>query len=162
MVEDHAVNFEDRRTGAKTVSTFLGRNGGGKCKGVDVHKYAALGVCDEITLTPVTSKGLLANCNICIPRQFVHEFIGLLAIESELPLIGTVNVIEQVGISVARLAAFPDNEQGGRLAEKTFIKWARALKFSDKDIEFGLEEGTLELGEKKVIIVHSTEANEGE
>jgi hypothetical protein len=58
---------------------FLGRNGSGWCAGLFflfVRKNGA-GV-PSVTLRPVTSRGLLARCQIEVPMSAVPEFVSAL------------------------------------------------------------------------------------
>jgi hypothetical protein len=64
-------------------TNFTGRNGFFKCSGVDVtccaHSRTAM-------LTPLTSRGALARCDIFIPAEDIDALIAALqAIKEEMP-----------------------------------------------------------------------------
>ncbi len=50
-------------------TTFMGRNGRGRCKGIQIWDSN-----NTISLLPITSKGVAANCDINIPAEDIHEF----------------------------------------------------------------------------------------
>jgi hypothetical protein len=57
----------------KTVS-FIGRNGLGKCKGIDVSKCHK----DYLTLSPIRSIGGTGNCQIEIPLENIDDLVRAL------------------------------------------------------------------------------------
>lgn len=70
----------------------------------------------------------------------------------------TVNVIEiNNDFQVQQLKAFPDTPEGNQAAETLFRKIAKEnTDFNDAQIDFCIEEGTLNLGNWAILIVHST------
>ncbi len=76
--------------------------------------------------------------------------------------INTVNVIEYYG-EIRAVHAFSDNPEGNKQAEELFKKLAQKefiltkRRFSDEEIEVGLEDGYLETNDDwKLYITHST------
>lgn len=57
------------------ITRFLGRNGVGKCSGVEVY-YSDWD--NTVTLSPYTSKGEIARCSITIPASEVKGLIEAL------------------------------------------------------------------------------------
>lgn len=60
------------------LTNFTGRNGYSKCSGLEVMEYRNRpeGAC--FFLTPLTSKGKLANCDIIIPVSAIPELVNAL------------------------------------------------------------------------------------
>jgi len=56
----------------KTLSAFNGRNGTGKCSGIEIM---SLDYENKILLSPITSKGATANCYISLPVEELNNFI---------------------------------------------------------------------------------------
>lgn len=61
-------------------TTFVGRNGVGKCSGIEVSKNPSL---EFVVLRPLTSKNVTGNCNIVIPIENVPAFIEALKAMNE-------------------------------------------------------------------------------
>ena len=57
---------------ARTTS-FLGRNGHMKCGGIDITSFGS-----SVTLSPLTSRGVIGRCNIEIPLENLPEVIAKL------------------------------------------------------------------------------------
>lgn len=53
------------------ITSFLGRNGSGQCKGIDVYRNG-----HEIWLQPINSRGEVSRCRLEIPLECVHDLIG--------------------------------------------------------------------------------------
>ena len=76
--------------------------------------------------------------------------------------LSTVNVIEMSDSTVLQMVSWADNEAGNKAAEKLFVELLRNHEDADTEtIESYLEEGTYEFGHLKLLLVHSTEENEG-
>ena len=59
------------------ITSFTGRNGIGKCSGIDLLKVG-----NDILIAPLTGNGSVANCEICVPQEDVEsliEVVGLAA-----------------------------------------------------------------------------------
>jgi hypothetical protein len=54
------------------LTNFTGRNGFFKCSGIELFE---LGHSKELMLTPLTSRGNIANCNIIIPVEAIPQLI---------------------------------------------------------------------------------------
>ena len=52
---------------------FFGRNGTGRCTGIEVFDYDGV-----VSLTPFTSKDRLARCEIAVPASALSELINAL------------------------------------------------------------------------------------
>jgi hypothetical protein len=63
---------------SRTVK-FTGRNGAFKCTGIDIFKwhYTANDTSD-ISITPITSKGILGRCEIEVPIENLPAVIEIL------------------------------------------------------------------------------------
>ena len=87
--------------------------------------------------------------------------------------IATVNVIEMAGERIIGMASYPDNADGNAEAERRFIDLCTENgDFKDSEfvpfihslkgeripyeVDIGLENGILEVGDWKVILTHST------
>ena len=78
--------------------------------------------------------------------------------------ISTVNVIEiNVDGAVASLAAYPDNPAGVKMAEERYLALITENLTPDEHRDFdgvardgALDEGTYEIGDWKILLVHST------
>jgi hypothetical protein len=111
-------------------------------------------------------KGMLGSS---VPPDYVKyiDYVEVrLAEEPAEPIclpISTVNVIEFSDDMPIGLASYPDNKNGNKEAEKRFSAIAKENgKFSDEDLEDGLEDGIVENGTWKVILWHSTASPERE
>ena len=68
--------------------TYFGRNGTGKCMGIEVMEMGA-GIHRRLMLSPINSKGAAARCNIDLPtdpsllREVGEYFLELAARETE-------------------------------------------------------------------------------
>jgi hypothetical protein len=73
--------------------------------------------------------------------------------------LNTVNVVEMNGDSVLSLVAFQDNEEGNRLAEIRFhdLAMENIKNLVEEDVESYIEDGFVESGTFKLLLVHSTE-----
>ena len=49
---------------------FLGRNGTFKCRGVEL-----LATGDDLSITPITSRGITGRCDISIPQEAIPQLI---------------------------------------------------------------------------------------
>jgi hypothetical protein len=57
-----------------TITTFSGRNGLGKCSGVAIeHMHYLIG--QTVWISPLTSRGDIANCHIGIPVDDVPSVV---------------------------------------------------------------------------------------
>lgn len=63
----------------KKESRFIGRNGYFRSSGVDVSENLS----GEIVIQPITSKGAVANCMICVPLENIPELVEKLTALSE-------------------------------------------------------------------------------
>jgi hypothetical protein len=75
----------------------------------------------------------------------------------------TVNVIKQIGVSVAELVAFADTPEGNKSAEELFKNWVNNLAAANvfaETLDAFLEDGIYQNGDTSIIICHST--GEGE
>jgi len=60
-------------------TTFLGRNGQFKAIGIEVGKLQAFETSpEEVQLSPITSKGDIGRCRICIPVAEIPAVIKVL------------------------------------------------------------------------------------
>jgi len=57
----------------KKTTTFLGRNGEFKQKGLVVAPYG-----DEVTLAPITSKDAIGRAWLAVPKTAIPELINIL------------------------------------------------------------------------------------
>lgn len=62
---EHDIRFE-------TITTYLGRNGTGKCIGVNIFSSVSE---KEFWITPINSKDNLARCDILIPHDSIPHII---------------------------------------------------------------------------------------
>lgn len=65
-----------------TLTEFTGRNGVGKCSGVEVMPFSHE---DYILLTPLTSKGEIARCDFRIPKADAIKLAEALLRASKVP-----------------------------------------------------------------------------
>lgn len=69
------INF----TKPDITTTYVGRNGTGKCIGIDItNRIKAKGDLVGVTISPINSKGNVANCNIDIPFEDIEAFAAAL------------------------------------------------------------------------------------
>jgi hypothetical protein len=66
--------FDNRISFPSGPTQFLGRNGSGKCVGVNVLHTAD----NSIMLEPITSRGLIGRCFIEVPDEAIDGLITLL------------------------------------------------------------------------------------
>jgi len=57
-------------------TTYLGRNGRGRCIGIEVFK--AIPAYEEVWISPINSKKSIARCEIIIPVKDIPEIIKAL------------------------------------------------------------------------------------
>ena len=58
------------------TTTFVGRNGTGKCIGLHVaNRLNVRGDVSAVTISPINSKGLVANCSIDIPFDDIESLV---------------------------------------------------------------------------------------
>ena len=70
--------------------------------------------------------------------------------------INTVNVIEYYNGTIKDVHAFTDDPEGNKQADKLFVAIAiDQERFSDEDIEGGLDDGWLSHGDWELYIVNS-------
>lgn len=62
------INF-DRAT------MYTGRNGNGQCCGLDLDASASI-----VTLSPLNSKGMIANCRIEVPTEALPAIVAALQV----------------------------------------------------------------------------------
>jgi len=66
---------------SKRITHFLGRNGYGKCTGIELHKTSYNPEADgtkqggTVWFTPYTSKGQPARCEFSVPIEDIPEII---------------------------------------------------------------------------------------
>lgn len=117
--------------------TFHGRNGTGKCRGIIlwVNEYTDREPdVATITIQPVTSKGIGANCSIDIPLRDADEVIrSMHSLLGPNPLM--VQMRQALGHALQRLNAIPH-----RYADTDFKLIEKALL--DAVIEIGPDEDT--------------------
>lgn len=107
------------------------------------------------------------NVNLDIPNRKTPEdgwecsgWWNLKKIDEPTAKLNTVNVIEMRGDAVVSMASFEDSKEGNLLAESRFtgmMVGACDFKQSKQAVARALEDGIFELGEWKILIVHSTE-----
>ena len=55
------------------ITRSTGRNGWIKTSGIDIYDWN-----DEIHISPLTSRGVIGNCTIVIPKEEIDKFTELL------------------------------------------------------------------------------------
>ena len=60
------------------ITKYLGRNGTGKCIGVNIYDYTPMNSkveehCNTIEISPINSKGDVARCSMIIPLEAIPE-----------------------------------------------------------------------------------------
>lgn len=107
------------------------------------------------------------NVNLDIPKRKTPEdgwecsgWWNLKKIDEPTEKLNTVNVIEMRDDTVISMASFQDNKEGCALAEERFkamMIGACDFKLARVHIARGLDDGMFELGNWKILLVHSTE-----
>lgn len=71
--------------------------------------------------------------------------------------LSTVNVIETIGGVVRQVVSYPDDARGIKPAEELFSRLAREndSTLTDPEIQAGLDDGYIDVGDYTVSIVHS-------
>jgi hypothetical protein len=128
------------------MTQFLGRNGVGQCKGVDVYRNG-----HEIWLQPIHSRGGIARCRIEVPLESVDDLIEKLRAcqatgPSVLPYVSPSSVVQPIRIKIT--ANMCDNisyltirgnqisyssESGVPLALSNMFPKAKELQFALED-----------------------------
>jgi hypothetical protein len=77
LTEDVTFSVEQGR-GVPTKNEYLGRNGYGKCCGVEIW-----GDVETVRISPITSQGGVARCHIEIPNTELEKVIEVLRREKK-------------------------------------------------------------------------------
>lgn len=117
MIED--IRWQDNMT------TFTGRNGSFKCSGVEV--ISAGEKSGTVTLTPFTSRDILANCAVVVPLSKVPELITALRRAAGMPDEPPVTTVLEVPV-IPKILHDPIRALTAENHDLTVIQASEALR----------------------------------